>query len=184
HVVGRPEGIEVTAGVLHVKMSRVATRVAAVNAGRLQGEPVIRATPGSSPPPARIAAASWMEGDWVGRAMGGTSEEAWMAPLAGTMSSVYRGMRDGKVTFFEIVTLVEDGPSLKLRLKHFDPELRGWEAPEKTVDFPLVRAAPGALFLDGMSYQRVGEGLEAWVILGLHDGGTRAERFLYRPRSP
>jgi len=183
-VSGRPEGIEVTAGILHVRMSRVATPVAAVHAGPLHGEPVVRATPGTTPPPARIAAASWMEGDWVGGGLGGTSEEGWMPPLAGTMASVYRGMRDGRVTFFEIVTLVEDGQSLKLRLKHFHPDLSGWEAPERTVDFPLVRTGPGALFLDGMSYRRVPGGLESWVIIGLRDGGTRAEKFLYRARSP
>lgn len=92
-------------------------------------------------------------------------------------------MRDGRVNFFEIMTLVEWGTSLRLRLKHFAPDLRGWEPQEKTVEFPLVRAMPGALFLDGMTYRRTAEGLESWVIIGLNDGGVRPEKFLYQTRA-
>src|SRR5262249_6974101 len=50
-VVGRAEGIEVTAGLLHVKMSRVATRAAAVEAGPRPRAPVARAPPRQPPPP-------------------------------------------------------------------------------------------------------------------------------------
>jgi Domain of unknown function (DUF6265) len=183
-VVRGPEGIELFAGVLHVRMSRVAPSTASVVSAPPQGEPVMQATPGSKPPPARIDAGSWLEGDWEGRGLGGTSEEAWLAPFAGSMGGVYRGIRDGRVTFFEITTLVENGPSLLFRLKHFAADLRGWEPQEKTVDFPLVRTAPGALFFGGMSYRRTAEGLESWVIIGLKDGGIRPEKFLYRPRTP
>jgi Domain of unknown function (DUF6265) len=183
-VVRGPEGIELFAGLLHVRMSRVPASTASVVSAPSQGEPVVQATPGSKSPPARIEAAAWLEGDWVGQGLGGTSEEAWLAPFAGSMGGVYRGMRDGRVTFFEVTTLVENGPSLLLRVKHFAGDLRGWEPPEKMVDFPLVQVAPGALFLDGMSYRRTAEGLESWVIIGLQDGGTRPEKFLYRPRAP
>jgi hypothetical protein len=182
-VVRRPEGIELFAGVLHVRMSRVVTPAVQVVSEAPTGEPVVQATPGSTPPPARIAAGSWLEGDWVGKGLGGTSEEAWMGPLAGNMAGVYRGMRDGRVNFFEIMTLVEWGTSLRLRLKHFAPDLRGWEPQEKTVELPLVRAMPGALFLDGMTYRRTAEGLESWVIIGLKDGGVRPEKFLHQTRA-
>jgi hypothetical protein len=91
-------------------------------------------------------------------------------------------MRDGRVTFLEIVTLVEAGQSLAIRLKHFAPDLRGWEPKEKTVDFNLVRAEPGALYLDGVTYRRTPEGLESWVLIGVRDGGARPERILYHPR--
>ena len=93
---------------------------------------------------------------------------------------------EGRATggsLLEITTLVEWGTSLLFRVKHFAPDLRGWEPQEKTVDFPLVRVAPGALFLGGMTYRRTADGLESWVIIGEKDGGTRPEQFLYRPRS-
>jgi hypothetical protein len=183
-VVRGPDGIELFAGLLHVRMSRVPPSTASVVSAPPQGEPVVQASPGSKPPPARIDAASWLEGDWVGKGLGSTSEEGWLAPFAGSMGGVYRGMRDGRVTFFEITALAENGPSLLFRLKHFAADLRGWEPQEKTVDFQLVRTAPGALFLDGMSYRRTADGLESWVIIGLKDGGIRPERFLYQPRTP
>jgi hypothetical protein len=119
-----------------------------------------------------------------GNGPGGTFEEAWLAPLAGNMTSVYRAMRDGRVSFFQIVTLVEAGQSLAVRLKHFAPDLRGWEPKDKSVDFNLVRTAPGALYLDGMTYRRTQEGVESWVLIGLGDGGVRPERFPYHPRAP
>lgn len=178
----REAGIRLVAGVLDVRMSRVAIPPASVVATAPGGDSIVRASPGRSPPPARIDAGTWLEGDWVGSGPGGTAEESWLAPLAGNMAAVHRGMRDGRVTFFEILTLAEAGNSLAIRLKHFGPDLRGWEAKEKTVDSHLVRAEPGALFLDGMTYRRSPEGLESWRLVGLTDGGVSPERLLYRPR--
>ena len=74
------------------------------------------------------------------------------------------------------------GQSLAIRLKHFGPDLRGWEPKEKTVDFNLVRTEPGALYLDGVTYRRTPEGLESWVLIGVGDGGVRPQRILYHPR--
>ncbi|MGZ3444475.1 MAG: DUF6265 family protein [Myxococcaceae bacterium] len=176
------EGFELFAGILHVRMSRVPPSTASVVAAPPQDETLAQASPGSKPPPARIGAAAWLEGDWVGQGLRGASEEAWLAPLAGSMGGVYRGTRDGRVTFLELTALMEWGPSLLFRVKHFAPDLRGWEPREKTVDFPLVRFAPGALFLGGMTYLRTPEGLESWVLIGQKDGGVRPEKFLYRPR--
>jgi hypothetical protein len=181
-VTRRDAGIQLLASVLNVRMSRVDTPATSVVAEHSRGESVVRASPGSTPPPARIGAGGWMEGAWVGTGLGGTAEEAWIAPLAGNMAGVYRGMRDGRVASFEIVTLVEAGNSLAIRLKNFGPDLRGWEPKEKTVDFNLVRTEPGALYLDGMTYRRTPEGLESWVLVGAGLGGVRPERILYHPR--
>jgi len=181
-VTRREAGIQLVASVLNVRMSRVETPATSVVAEHSRGESVVRASPGSTPPPARIGAGRWMEGDWVGTGLGGTAEAAWLAPLAGNMAGVYRGVRDGRVTFFEILTLVEAGNSLAIRLKNFDTDLRGWEPKEKTVDFNLVRTEPGALYLGGMTYRRTPEGLESWVLTGVGDGGVRPERMLYHPR--
>ncbi len=183
-VLRRDAGIELIAGVLDVRMSRVASPPASVLATPSGSEPIVRASSGHSPPPARIAAGAWLEGDWVGSAPGSTAEEAWLAPLAGNMAAVRRGMREGRVTFLDLLTLVEAGKSLAIQLKHFDPDLRGREPREKTNDFHLVRAEPGALYLDGMTYRRTPEGLESWVLAGLADGGVRPEKALHHPRSP
>ena len=112
------------------------------------------------------------------------SEEAWLLPAAGSLAGAYRGSRGGQVTFYELMTVVEAGGSLSFRLKHFAPDLRGWESPERAVEFPLVRTARSALYFDGLTYRRTADGLESWVVIGLGDGGIRPERFLYTPRTP
>jgi hypothetical protein len=183
-VIRRDAGIKLVAGVLDVRMTRVAAPPASVVAPPSEGEPIVHAAPGGTPPPARIDAGAWLEGEWVGSGPGGTAEEAWLAPLAGNMAAIHRRMREGRVTFFEVLTLAEAGKSLAIRLKHFGPDLRGREPKEKTVDSHLVRAEPGALYLDGMTYRRTPEGLESWVLVGLPDGGVRPEKSLLRPRSP
>src|SRR5262249_46892197 len=81
-------------------------------------------------------------------------------------------------------TLVEAGGTLGFRPKHFAPDLRGWGSPERAVEVPLGRAARSALYFDGLTYRFTEEGLQAWVVLGLTDGGTQPARFLYPPPPP
>jgi len=146
--------------------------------------PVLQAVPAADAPAARATALAWLSGDWIGQGLGGTSEEAWLPPAAGTMTGVYRGSRGGKVTFYELMAVLEAGGSLAFGIKHFAPDLRGWEAPERALEFPLVRLGRSAAYFDGLTYRRTSEGLESWVVIGLGDGGTRPERFLYTPRTP
>jgi hypothetical protein len=167
-----------------LQLSRVTrSRPAAVPA-KTEEPPVIQATPGESSPPARISDASWFAGDWTGQGLGGVAEEAWLVPAAASVAGVFRATRGGQVTFYELMTVVEAGGSLVLRLKHFGADLRGWESPERAVDFALVRTRRSALQFDGLTYRRSSAGLESWVLVGLGDGGTRSERFLYAPRTP
>ena len=165
-------------------LARVTRKRIAVPPSTPETPPVLQALPAADLPPARATAATWLAGDWIGHGLGGVSEEAWLVPAAGSLAGVYRGSRSAQVTFYELMTIVEAGGSLSFRLKHFAPDLRGWESPERAVELPLVRAARSALFFDGLTYRRTAEGLEAWVIIGMGDGGTRPERFLYTPRAP
>lgn len=167
-----------------VRLSHVVRRRPSVPPSVRETPPVLKAVPGSDSPPARVSAVAWLSGDWTGQGLGGVSEEAWLLPAAGSLAGVYRGTRGGQVSFYELMTVVEAGGSLVFRLKHFAPDLRGWESPERAVEFPLVRAARSAVYFDGLTYRRTAEGLESWVVIALGDGGTRPERFLYTPRAP
>ena len=167
-----------------VRLARALRKRSSVPPAVPESPPVLQAAPGADLPAARASTAAWLAGDWVGQGLGGVSEEAWLLPAAGSLAGVYRGSRGGQVTFYELMTLVEAGGSLSFRLKHFAPDLRGWESPERAVEFPLVRAARSALYFDGLTYRRTAEGLESWVVIGMGDGGTRPERFLYAPRTP
>ena len=171
----RPEQVRLTRVVRH---RAVATPAA-------EGlPPVLQTAPAADAPAARISALAWLPGDWTGQGLGGVSEEAWLTPAAGSLAGVYRGTRGGQVSFYELMTVVEAGGSLVFRLKHFAPDLRGWESPDRAVEFPLVRAVRSGAYFDGLTYRRTAAGLESWVLIGLGDGGTRPERFLYTSRSP
>ena len=119
-----------------------------------------------------------------GRDSEASPRRAWLLPAAGSLAGAYRGSRGGQVTFYELMTVVEAGGSLSFRLKHFAPDLRGWESPERAAEFPLVRTARSALYFDRLTYRRTPEGIESWVIIGIGDGCTRPERLLYAPRTP
>ena len=166
------------------RLARVVRKRPSVPPSAAESPAVLQASPGADVPAARASDAAWLAGDWIGQGLGGVSEEAWLLPAAGSLAGAYRGSRGGQVTFYELMTVVEAGGSLSFRLKHFAPDLRGWESPERAVEFPLVRATRSALYFDGLTYRRTAEGLESWVVIGLGDGGIRPERFLYTPRTP
>jgi hypothetical protein len=131
--------------------------VARVEAQEKVTQRTLKLAPGAKSPEATLADVAWLAGHWVGPALGGESEEIWSPPKAGSMMGMYRLVRDGKPVFYELATLVEEGGSLTLRLKHFNPDLTGWEEKEKTVDFPLVALGKGTFHFEGMSLHPEGD---------------------------
>lgn len=95
---------------------------------------------------------AWLSGRWTGDGFGGTSEEIWSPPSKdGTMFGVYRHHRgDGSLNFYEFLVLDDTG----LRLKHFTPELVGWETKEKFVTFPMVEYDLEKIELKGLVFER------------------------------
>jgi hypothetical protein len=86
-----------------------------------------------------------LQGVWEGTAFAGTSEEIWSEPRAGTMMSVYRSVESGAVKFYDINSIIEKEGSLEMRLKHFHPDLSGWEEKDVVRVFPLLKLGPGEL---------------------------------------
>ena len=167
-----------------IQLSRVTRRRSTVVPAPADEHPILPPATGAAPFAARISATEWLAGDWSGLGLGGNAEEAWLVPAAASTAGVFRATRGGQVIFFELMTVIELGGSLVFRLKHFGPDLRGWESPEQPVDFALVRAGRSALQFEGLTYRRTDAGLESWVLVGLGDGGTRSDRFVYSPRTP
>lgn len=132
-------------------------------------------------PKATLADAAWLVGDWRGTGLGAEVQDIWSVPMGGAMLGASRVVRDGKVIFYEILTIAEENGSLLLRLKHFNPDLKGWEEKDETRDFPLVRVTPDALWFDGMTFRRLGDDeIQVWVAIGAKDGTVREEEFRYR----
>jgi Domain of unknown function (DUF6265) len=144
-------------------------------------ERTLKLNPGKQSPPASVADMAWMAGSWNCEALGGLAEEIWSAPRNGGMMGMFRLIKNGSPVFYELFTLVEDNGSLILRLKHFNPNMTGWEEKDQTIDFPLVAKEPGVIYFDGMTFKR--ESPDAVTIfLAIHskkDGGVREEAFRY-----
>lgn len=107
---------------------------------------------GNEPTPFNINDYAWLSGRWTGDGFGGTSEEIWSPPSAdGTMMGVYRHHNaDGSLNFYEFMVLDKTG----LRLKHFTPELVGWETKENYVTFEMITFSKDKIELKGLVFER------------------------------
>lgn len=157
----------------------------AVSVGAQEGAPFQRRTPNtlaaSADVPsakATIADMAWFAGRWTGNGLGGVTEETWSAPAGSAMMGMFRLAKEGKVVFYEFLTLVEEEGSLALKLKHFNPDLTGWEEKADSVKFRLLHIAPGLAQFSGLTFKRVGENtLEVFLAIRDRDGTVREEAF-------
>ena len=142
---------------------------------------VLSLSEGQSSPPASIDAAAWMAGNWAGDGLGGLAEESYLPPNGGSIIGMFRQMKDGKPSFYEFVVIAEYEGSLIFRIKHFDPDMRGWEAQDEATDFPLVKVTDDALYFDGLTYMKTGpDSMSAYVRLSGEGDEMQIAGFHYR----
>lgn len=132
--------------------------------------------PATEPSPAAtLKDFTWLAGQWTGTGLGGVTDEMWSAPAGGAMMGTFRLLRDGKVVFYEFLTMVEDAGSVVLKLKHFNADLTGWEEKANFVTFRLLKVAPDAVYFNGLTFRRQGsDALE--IFLALRDSATGTVR--------
>jgi len=152
---------------------------ASVGAHEKLTEHTFKLAPGEKSPPATLADMKWLAGHWTAPAFGGVGEELWSPAQAGSMMGMYRLIRDGKPVFYELLTIVEEGGSLMLRLKHFNADLTGWEEKNKTIDFPLVAMEEGAMHFEGMSFHPKGDALIVHLAISQKNGSMSEQSFSY-----
>jgi hypothetical protein len=128
-------------------------------------------------PPATLADMKWLVGHWKGTGLGGVSEEMWSEPAGGVMMGMYRLVLNGKPSFYEFIHLAEENGSLVMKLKHFDPDLTGWEEKERFVTFRLLKLEREAVYFGGLTFRRSGDRLRIFLALRDKDGRVREERF-------
>ena len=116
---------------------------------------------------------AWIAGTWKGEAMGGQFEETWNAPMGGEMMGMFKLVSDGKVSFYEIITIVPEKNSYILRLKHFSPGLVGWEEKDKSVEFPLLTASSDEVRFDGLTFRKISDDAMAIEVLVGEDDGQK-----------
>jgi len=67
------------------------------------------------------------------------------------MLGMYRLVKDGKPVFYELVTISEEKGSLVIRLKHFNPDLTGWEEKDKSQSFWHIKKDKARMYFEGAS---------------------------------
>lgn len=121
---------------------------------------------GATSPPAAIKDVAFLSGHWIGDGLGACSEEL-MAPAAGgQIMGMFRQMKpEGGLRFYEFYHIAEHEGSLVLRIKHFNPDLTGWEDKDARVEFPLVAIEGTTAYFDGLTFSRSGSKLNSAVAI-------------------
>ncbi len=136
---------------------------------------------GAISPKAVIEEIAWMTGHWKGEAFGGITEEIWSPPNAGSMMFVFRLIVEEEVNFYEIGHIREVDNTLTFELKHFDKELRGWEAKEEVQSFKLVKVVENRLYFDGFTFERISPNeINIYGLIHQNDGTPKEVKFNYK----
>ena len=92
---------------------------------------------------------------------------------------------DGAPTFNELLVLREEQGSLIVRLKHFDPDMTGWEDKAQVVTMPFLGTRDGLVHFDRMSFQVTGpDTLTCYLAESAKDGTVREVEFHYTRVKP
>jgi hypothetical protein len=146
-------------------------------------EHTMKLAEGQKPPAATIQDMAWFAGRWVGEGMGGNNEEHWGPPNGGIMLGTFRhDGKDGKPVFYEFMTLTERDGTISLRLKHFNPDMTGWEEKAKFVEFKLVAKKDGAVYFEGLTFVPKGKD-EAMIYLALRSKDKVREEVFHFKRA-
>ena len=112
-----------------------------------------------------------LNGTWHGTGLGGTVEEIYSAPQDGVMMGSFRFFDKGKTVFYEFITVAEAKDTLIVKLKHFNPDLSGWEEKDKTVDFKFVKREKNRMYFEGQTFEFIGKNiLNIYVAIKQKDG--------------
>lgn len=138
--------------------------------------------PDQSPGKGKVEDLSWMVGYWTGPGLGGECEEVWMPAVDGHMIGTFRFWESGKLVFSEFMNLVQNGDSVSMKLKHFGPDLSGWEEKEEWTTFKLIEMTQNKVWFHGLTIERKGD--EMVFSLALTENGVRRiEEFTYTRKS-
>jgi hypothetical protein len=131
-----------------------------------------------------IEAFAFMAGHWRGEGFGGTCEEIWSQPLAGTMVGSFRLVKDGEVQFYELMVLGPDAEGWALKVKHFSKEFVGWEDKEGAVRFAYESVAGSQADFKGLKILRDGDALAVSVRMRSKTDEIRWEKINLRRVDP
>jgi hypothetical protein len=121
----------------------------------------------------------WLTGYWTGEGFGGECEEVWMPLVDSHIIGTFRFWSEGKLIFSEFMNLVQEGDTFSLKLKHFNPDLTGWEANEEWTTFRLIEVGENAVWFDGLTMIRIGDEIKLHLAI-TENGKQIIEELSYR----
>ncbi len=131
--------------------------------------------------PANVTDMGWMNGEWEGNALGGSVKEVWTVTDGGVMMGMFILVKENKPSFYEFMTFSIENGQLFLKLKHFTPDLVGWEDKDKTVDFRFIKRDRDRYYFHGLTFEKKGaNGLNLY--LALTKDGTSFNEEVFRLR--
>jgi hypothetical protein len=134
---------------------------------------------------APLAELSWLEGSWEGPGIAGaTATEVYSAPAGGQIVGHFRQTKaDGSPMFYELMIIDEKDGKLRYRLKHFNPDLTGWEEKAEVREFPFTKRIGDRWEFSGLALERTGpDSMTASVVAGGADGKKELLEFRYKRR--
>lgn len=124
----------------------------------------------------------WMVGYWSGQGLGRDCEEVWMPAKDGHMIGTFRFWEEGKLIFSEFMNLIQHGESVSMKLKHFSPDLTGWEEKEEWTTFKLIELQENKVWFDGLTIERIGDEMVYQLVL-TEKGEEKVEEFRFFRKS-
>jgi len=141
--------------------------------------PPVASKPAPPAVPLTIDRVAFLQGCWEQASERQTVEEQWTAPRGGTMMSVGRTVRDGRLVDFEFVVLREQDGVLAYEA-HPDKQEPAVFTARTATDIRVVFENPEHDFPRSVGYERTGpDTLLAWIE-GPRRGGNRRMDFPYK----
>ena len=133
-------------------------------------------------PKATLADLKLLVGHWKGEFLGATAEEVWLPTAGGSMLGTFRLYREKEIVFYEIMIAFEEEGSVSIKLKHFHPDLKGWEEKNEMVTFRFIKKSENAIWFEGLTFRKLKDGsLQGFIAIRHKDGSVKEESFRYRP---
>ena len=123
---------------------------------------------------------TWLVGAWEGKGLGGEVVEVWDRPRGNAMMGMFKLIKDDKVVFMEIMSIMPGDEGLELRVKHFYGNFVAWEDKDQYVTFKLQEASENFANFSGLSMQREGEQLKLVLRMRTKEGELKEEIFEFR----
>jgi ketosteroid isomerase-like protein len=135
---------------------------------------------GTTKVPATVNDLDWLTGRWSGEGFGGWLEEIWSPPAGAQMLATFRMLENGKPVFSEICQIAEENGTLTYKVKHFNPDLTGWEEKNEYVTFNLIKIEPNAVYFNGLTMALAGDKCNIWLAMKQKDGSFQEEHLVYQ----